>query len=76
MLIHRIFCLAGFVGLMGLTSSAEIYPPSSVVPGHIFDPASDPSLVGNSPLDPNGDGWITSGGIEFSGNILEESDEV
>jgi hypothetical protein len=75
MLIHRIFCLAGFVGLMGLTSSAEIYPPSSVVPGHIFDPASDPSLVGNSPLDPNGDGWITSGGIEFSGNILEESDE-
>jgi hypothetical protein len=44
-------------------------------PGLIFEPAVDPSLTGFSPLDPNGDGYITSTGAPFSELISEDSQE-
>lgn len=79
MTICRNSCLLGvFVLLASYSSSAMdnvVVPSSAAQPGKIFEPAVDPSLTGFSPLDPNGDGWITSTGVEFSDAIYEDSQE-
>ena len=64
----------GVLFVLPLALSA-FQPPTTAVPGQIYDPMVDPNLVGASPLDPNGDGWITSTGVAFSASISEDSEE-
>lgn len=59
----------------GIAVVAWAQPSPTYTPGQIYQASSDPDLIGFSPMDPNGDGWITSSGGTFTSPLTEESSE-